>query len=934
MSAAEFETIFRNAERRFGNVDLNELFPAFVAHILQRTANSINVPHTFMISIVVTLVAAFSPDVYVAGPGSLYEELIFMFLEIAPQGTNKTGASKILKATIRKVVSALMGMSNNYEMCHKLGVHVCLNSIPVDDNTATIAAGIRKQADSRNLVRVQDEYLNFDRMIKLGGDGVGHILSAWSGESETTYELCSGTLRSVLPRRNMISYSQPTVYFDKVVQDQSGNGFVSRLCPGLGMPNLLQTSDLFELESNEANLSQLILSVAVLNIVEYGSYHALDDDTVTEITDSFSDPDDAQQLSNEESADLFYLTNRFVGPVPRAAEAGEQFKEYEINSQKNERMREKYTRAGKPIPGRYKERPPFSPVYRPPLEAHEAALHPLQIESGRNSFLVLDVASGTEASSQFGMFRDERIRTDEGQETKSAKTVTNALRFAGACQLIHLAGELMSNIDNCHGSQGGFGAMEDFGFELAKKAKETLFPPAAEDATVRLWNKGGEHESVLPEGSFIQITGPCMAFGLGLASRFEAIASALVTKQARNLSPSKSLSLLPSQLPPGLAASSTSEDGLRLQNIVKYVVYNKFQTTELATLNGSVDKNVALRIRGTGGQANELFLLAEIKSQGICEVDVRKNPGGYKFFLSKFLEKSLTVKQRELLTHSLARYDLDTDEYYQNVKQGAIEKVIPQEGTLTDKEMSAFLRKYPSFHLQQKKAAQPPNGNQTVVAKISFGGAGAVDNGGGALSFVGANQNALTGGDGGGGRANPGITNGHGAGASSGSGGGCGARSSASVSQLTERGNQNNDNGGGDGGRGHGGGAYVAAITVGCADGKENRNCDGDNNGGSNKQSNGGGAFDLTQPTTQDRNSFEPNFTGQSQFSSEASFNCGSQPKMDVNTSTCQTNNLGKNAASSSSSNNVIQNKNNATPDEQETKDSEQSHAKKSRKEA
>jgi hypothetical protein len=53
-----------------------------------------------MISGVIMLAASFSPDVYVSGPGSMNESLIFMFLELAPPGSNKSGMCKLFQRVL------------------------------------------------------------------------------------------------------------------------------------------------------------------------------------------------------------------------------------------------------------------------------------------------------------------------------------------------------------------------------------------------------------------------------------------------------------------------------------------------------------------------------------------------------------------------------------------------------------------------------------------------------------------------------------------------------------------------------------------------------------------------------------------------------------------------------------------------------------------
>jgi hypothetical protein len=100
MSSAEFEVKFRAIERAHGTVNLHEYFQELIAEMLECTADSLNVPRAFMISGVIMLAASFSPDVYVSGPGSMNESLIFMFLELAPPGSNKSGMCKLFQRVL------------------------------------------------------------------------------------------------------------------------------------------------------------------------------------------------------------------------------------------------------------------------------------------------------------------------------------------------------------------------------------------------------------------------------------------------------------------------------------------------------------------------------------------------------------------------------------------------------------------------------------------------------------------------------------------------------------------------------------------------------------------------------------------------------------------------------------------------------------------
>jgi len=322
-----FDAQFRSMEREFGNVDLADFFPGPIATMLQRTADSLNVPVAFMISVTVALTASFTPDVYVNGLGSMNEAHIFMLLELAPPGTNKSGACKLLQSTLRQVTFVLKAMHNDYKECQRIGVRVCEQSIPEEDKTATIAAGIRQQANRRNQLRVEDEYLGFQRMLNHGGgDGISFVLSAYNGESESNYVLSSGFFRSVIPRRNIFALCQPEVYMDKVASEQTGNGngFISRLSLGVGIRNMHKTAELFELKDGEFTLVDMILALSAVSVVEHGSYAARDDESVLQIKSEFSDDSDSDPLAHSEEALLFYATHRFTTDVPRAAEAAEQ----------------------------------------------------------------------------------------------------------------------------------------------------------------------------------------------------------------------------------------------------------------------------------------------------------------------------------------------------------------------------------------------------------------------------------------------------------------------------------------------------------------------------------------------------------------------------------------------------------------------------------
>lgn len=55
ISSAEFEVKIRAIERAHGTVDVHEYFPELIAEMLERTADSLNVPRAFMISGVLQL---------------------------------------------------------------------------------------------------------------------------------------------------------------------------------------------------------------------------------------------------------------------------------------------------------------------------------------------------------------------------------------------------------------------------------------------------------------------------------------------------------------------------------------------------------------------------------------------------------------------------------------------------------------------------------------------------------------------------------------------------------------------------------------------------------------------------------------------------------------------------------------------------------------
>jgi hypothetical protein len=55
ISSADFEVKIRAVERAHGTVDVHEYFPELIAEMLERTADSLNVPRAFMISGVLQL---------------------------------------------------------------------------------------------------------------------------------------------------------------------------------------------------------------------------------------------------------------------------------------------------------------------------------------------------------------------------------------------------------------------------------------------------------------------------------------------------------------------------------------------------------------------------------------------------------------------------------------------------------------------------------------------------------------------------------------------------------------------------------------------------------------------------------------------------------------------------------------------------------------
>jgi len=245
------------------------------------------------------------------------------------------------------------------------GIDSSQTRIPIDSDFSTLLC-IKRSAERRDNVPGR---LSFDRMMnQSGGDGIGFLLSAFNGEPEHVYELSTEMFRAVLPRRQVLAFCQPSVYNDKiaVASDQAGNGFVSRLSPGVGSANLFKTDELFELSDDDSGLCELAMAIASLSIVEHGSYSAFDEDTVDEIAKKFSDEKDEDPLSSEEIAALFYETYPFKTSIPSAGRAAMQLEEHRSKLQKIARMTVQYTRAGKMLPARYCNSHPFLPQYDPP----------------------------------------------------------------------------------------------------------------------------------------------------------------------------------------------------------------------------------------------------------------------------------------------------------------------------------------------------------------------------------------------------------------------------------------------------------------------------------------------------------------------------------------------------------------------------------------
>ena len=298
----DFAAQFRIVESKFATVDLHKVFPTKIADMLIRVADSFNVPHAFMISVVITLVSAFSHAVYVEGPGSMFESLIFMILEIAPPGSNKSGAAQLVFDTLRHVLTALEVIDKDFETCKKNNFRICKQSLPELDRSATVAAGVRAQARNPSLVRIEDEYLNYDRMLNYcGGNGIGSALTAFNGEAQTSYDLSNEKVRAVIPRRQLLAFCQPQVFEAKVAaaSSQIGNGFVSRLSISVGAPNLLRTAELFRLEDGDVSLSELIMAIASLGVVEFGTLTELEGEELATVVQQISDKDDADPMTDD-----------------------------------------------------------------------------------------------------------------------------------------------------------------------------------------------------------------------------------------------------------------------------------------------------------------------------------------------------------------------------------------------------------------------------------------------------------------------------------------------------------------------------------------------------------------------------------------------------------------------------------------------------------
>ena len=121
---------------------------------------------------------------------------------------------------------------------------------------------------------------------------------------------------------------------------------------------------------------------------------------------------------------------------------------------------------------------------------------------------------------------------------------------------------------------------------------------------------------------------------------------------------------------------------------------------------------VALQTRASQGKGNELGLLAQLQSTGIVKVYVRMAKGGYKFFLQKFFESELDLDGQVKLAESLSRYDMDNDQYFTGVGLGGMERGASLESELSQKETTAFLKKFPEFAVSQMTS--PPLATQQL----------------------------------------------------------------------------------------------------------------------------------------------------------------------------------------------------------------------------
>ena len=153
-----------------------------------------------------------------------------------------------------------------------------------------------------------------------GGNGMGSALTAYNGEAQTSYDLSNEKVRAVIPRRQLLAFCQPQVFEAKVAaaSSQIGNGFVSRLSISVGAPNLLRTAELFRLEDGDLSLSELIMAIASLGVVEFGTLTELEGEELATVVQQFSDKDDADPMTPEEESRLSHLTHTFITDIPSA----------------------------------------------------------------------------------------------------------------------------------------------------------------------------------------------------------------------------------------------------------------------------------------------------------------------------------------------------------------------------------------------------------------------------------------------------------------------------------------------------------------------------------------------------------------------------------------------------------------------------------------